>query len=413
MSTVRHVLVGGGVAAATTAAHLRSRGFDGEIVLIGEEPDAPYERPPLSKGFLTGTQTFADMLAQPPSWYDEQSVRLRLDTRVDAVDPGDRSVTLSTGERLSYDALVLATGLRPRRLPGFHGDRVHHLRTAADARRLRAELAEATRLVILGAGFVGCEVAAAAVTLGKQVTVFEPEPTPFARALGGALGAVMMAIHRDHGVRIRAGEHVTTLDRTSSGLVLTSNLGHRVECDLLLVGVGSEPNVELAQRAGIATGNGILVDEQGRTSAPQVYAVGDVAAQHHAFYGRRIRVEHHDNAQRQGAALAAVLTGATTRARPEAHWFWSDQYEHSLQSVGHPDDLDDLVVRGSLAERRFSAFSLSDGRIRAVISLDRPRDVADVRRLLFVPHQVTAAELRDESVQLKRLVTRQREESAP
>ncbi|WP_431908444.1 NAD(P)/FAD-dependent oxidoreductase [Amycolatopsis thermoflava] len=405
MSARRHVLVGGGVAAAATATHLRKHGFDGEIVLVGDEPQPPYERPPLSKDFLLGTTEFEEFQVRPPAWYDEQSVDLRVGIRVTAIDVPGRSVTLSTGERLGYDGLVLATGVRPRRLPGFDGDRVHYLRTAADSQRLRAQLAESERVVVIGAGFIGCEVAAAAVGLGKQVTIFDPAPTPLARVLGATIGSVMTGIHRSRGVQIRAGEYISELRHTGDGMLLTSNLGHRVECDLVVVGIGCEPNVELAAEAGLATDGGIVVDEYGRTSAPDIYAAGDVAAQYHPVYGRTIRVEHHDNALRQGANVALNLTGS---AEPfaEAHWFWSDQYEHSLQSVGRPADLEDLVIRGSLEDHDFSAFSLVDGRIQAVISLNRPRDVLEVRRMLFAPHEVTAEQLRDESVPLKRLIPR-------
>jgi 3-phenylpropionate/trans-cinnamate dioxygenase ferredoxin reductase subunit len=392
------VLVGGGVASAATAASLRRRGFDGEIVLVSDEPTPPYERPPLSKAVLTGSDVVP---ARGPQWYVDNGVELRLGSRATALDPSGRTVSLADGDRLGYDALVLATGLRARRLPGFDGERVHHLRTAADAARLRTELAGAHHLVILGAGFIGCEVASSAVALGKQVTIFEPEPAPLARALGKRIGVALLDIHRSNGVAVRAGEYVESMTRTPDGLVLTSNLGDRVECDLLLVGVGAQPNVELAADAGIATGNGILVDEHGRTSAPDVWALGDVAAQLH--HGVRIRVEHHDNALRQGATVAANLTGEPV-AHTDPHWFWTDQYEHKLQAVGRPRDLDDLVVRGSLDERKFAAFSLTDGRIDAVIALNRPGDVLAVRRVLNTPHEVTADQLRDESVPLKQLL---------
>lgn len=395
---MRYVLVGGGVAAAATAAGLRRRGFDGEIVLVSDEPEPPYERPPLSKDVLGGGDVVP---ARKPEWYADNGVELRLGTRATALDPGGRTVGLGDGDRLAYDALVLATGLRARRLPGFEGERIHYLRTAADARRLRAELAEAERVAILGAGFIGCEVAASAVALGKQVTIFEPEPAPLARALGTRIGAALVDIHRARGVVVRTGEYVESFTRTAGGLVLTSNLGDRVEADLVLVGVGALPNVALAAAAGIDTGDGILVDEYGRTSAPDVWALGDVAAQMH--HGRRARVEHHDNALRQGQIVAANLTGDAV-PHTDAHWFWSDQYDHTLQSVGHARDLDDLVVRGSVAERRFAAFSLTGGRIDAVIALNRPGDVLAVRRVLHTPHAVTADQLRDESVPLKELL---------
>jgi 3-phenylpropionate/trans-cinnamate dioxygenase ferredoxin reductase subunit len=394
----RYVLVGGGVAAAATAAGLRRRGFDGDIVLVAEEPELPYERPPLSKEFLTGA---AVVPARQEQWYADNDVALFLGNRATALDLDARTVRLAGGEDLSYDALVLATGMRPRRLAGFDGDRVHHLRTVGDAHRLRAELGAAEHLVILGAGFIGCEVAASAVALGKQVTIFEPERAPLARALGARVGAALLDVHRSRGVDVRAGEYVESMTRTAAGLALVSNLGHRVECDLVLVGVGALPNTELAAAAGIAVDDGILVDEYGRTSAPDVYAVGDVAAQLH--HGRRIRVEHHDNALRQGRNVAVNLTGEA-RPHTDAHWFWSDQYDHKLHSAGHPRDLDDLVIRGSVEELRFAAFSLTDGRIDAVIALNAPGDVLAVRRVLHAPHAVTADQLRDESVPLKQLL---------
>ena len=396
---MRIVLVGGGVAAATTAMTLRRRGFDGEIALVADEAEPPYQRPPLSKDFLTAGRDLVP--ARDPAWYPDSGVELRLRTRAESLDLAGRRVRLAGGDELPYDALVLATGLRARTLPGFDGNRVHHLRTAADARRLRDELAGAERLAILGAGFIGCEVAASAVALGKQVTILEPERTPLVRALGARIGATLAAVHRGRGVDVRTGEYATALARTGAGLVLTTNLGDRVECDLVLVGVGAQPNVELAQAAGIDTGDGILVDEYGRTSAPDVWALGDVAAQLH--HGVRVRVEHHDNAQRQGTTVAHNLLG-DTKPHTDAHWFWSDQYEHKLQSVGRPRDPDDLVVRGDLESGRFSAFSLTGGRIDAVIALDRPGDVLAVRRMLHAPHEVSADELRDESVPLKELL---------
>lgn len=397
---MRYVLVGGGVAAAATAAALRRRGFDGEIVLVSDEPEAPYERPPLSKAVLAGGDVVP---ARKAEWYADNGVELRLGTRATGVRTDTRVVRLADGEDLRYDALVLATGVRARRLAGFEGERIHYLRTAADARALRAELAAAERVVVLGAGFVGCEVAASAVGLGKQVTIFEPEATPLARVLGVKIGAAVLDIHRARGVEVRTGEYVETCTRAGDRLVLESDLGHRTEADLVVVGVGALPNTELATEAGIATGNGILVDEYGRTSAPDVWALGDVAAQSH--HGRRIRVEHHDNALRQGQTVAANLTGEE-KPHTDPHWFWSDHYEHKLQSVGHARDLDDLVLRGSVEEGTFSAFSLTDGRLDGVISLGRPGDVLAVRRALHTPHAVTVDELRDDSLPLKQLLSR-------
>jgi 3-phenylpropionate/trans-cinnamate dioxygenase ferredoxin reductase subunit len=404
--TQRFVLVGGGVASAVAATELRSRGFDGEILLVADEPHPPYERPPLSKDVLLGQTAPGEFDAQPSEWYREHDVELRLDTRATAIEVADQVVTLSTGERVRYEALVLATGARPRRLPSLvAGERVHYLRTLADAERLRGQLVHAQHIVIVGAGFVGCEVAAAAIGLGIGVTMVDPEPTPLQRVLGARIGTVITDLHRTRGVDIRAGDVLSEIVPARDGLVVTSEAGHRVECDLVVVGVGCIPNTELAAAAGLTVDNGIVVDEYGR-AAPHVYAAGDVANQYHPRYGRHIRVEHHDTAQRQARYLAGNLTGAQT-SFAEPPWFWSDQYDITLQSLGRPHDFDDLIVRGRLDDADFSAFSMTDGRIDGVITVNRPRDIIDARRLLTSEQRVTAEQLRDESTRLKRLLPRE------
>lgn len=410
----RFVLVGGGVATAATATGLREAGYDGEIVLVAGEPHLPYERPPLSKEYLAGTFALADFQANEEGWYAEHAVEAVLGTRVMALDPGAGRVSLSDGRSLGYDALVLGTGVRARTLPGFAGERVHALRTLADSERLGERLAPGRHLAILGAGFIGCEVAAVAVARGVRVTIVEPEPLPLARALGPEIARAMLGIHGERGVEIRTGQVVTAMTETASGLELRTRGGEVIECDELLVGVGSVPNAELAVEAGIDVsddlGGGILTDEYGRTSAPDVYAIGDVALRHHPEHGRRIRVEHHDTARRHGQNLARNLLG---RAEPftEQHWFWSWQHEHNLQSLGPPPGAasagaGERVVRGSVEERSFSVFSLVDGRITAMVALDRPRDVMQARKVMAGPHQVTAAQLADEGVPLKSLVPR-------
>lgn len=401
----RFVLVGGGVATAATATGLREAGFDGEIVLVAGEPHLPYERPPLSKEYLAGTYHLADFQANEESWYADNDVEVLLGTRATGLDLAGRRVSLSDGSSLSYDALVLGTGMRARTLPGFGGERVHVLRTIAHSQRLGERLASGRHLVILGAGFIGCEVAAIAAARGVRVTVFEPEPLPLGRALGPEVGRAMLGIHGEHGVEIRTGEVITGMTGTRSGIELRTGAGEPVECDELLVGVGSVPNAELAVDAGLAMDGGIVTDEYGRTSAPDVYAIGDVAARFHPEHGRRIRVEHHDTARRHGQNLAGNLLG---RPEPfsEVHYFWSDQYEHKLQSLGHFSGGGELVVRGSVAERSFSLFALVDGRVEAMVALNRPGDVLQARKVMAVPHEATAAQLTDEGFPLKRLLPR-------
>lgn len=401
----RVVLVGGGVATAATATGLREAGFDGEIVLVAAEPHLPYERPPLSKEFLAGTFALKDFQANEESWYADNAVEPVLDTRVLDLDLAGRRVALSDGRTLGYDALVLGTGVRARTLPGFAGERVHALRTLADSERLAARLTPGTHLAILGAGFIGCEVAAVAVAKGVRVTIVEPEPLPLARALGLEVAQAMLGIHGERGVEIRTGEMVTAMAETPSGVRLTTRDGAVVECDELLVGVGSVPNAELAVEAGLEVEGGVVTDEFGATSAPDVYAIGDVAARWHPEHGRRIRVEHHDTARRHGQNLARNLLGERAPFT-EQHWFWSWQHEHNVQSLGQFTGAGERVVRGSLDERSFSVFSLVDGRITAMVALDRPRDVMQARKVLAVPHEVTAAQLADDGFPLKNLLPR-------
>jgi 3-phenylpropionate/trans-cinnamate dioxygenase ferredoxin reductase subunit len=401
MTIERIVVVGGGVGGATAVAELRRAGFDGAITLVCGEPTVPYERPPLSKAFLLDDAT-GDGAVHPPDWYPAHAVDLRIGTTATVLDTTARMVTLSNGECVRYDRLLLATGVRPRTLPGVAGPGVHHLRTVADATALRAALPATEHVAVLGGGFVGCEVAAAAVGLGKRVTLLESLPTVLHRALGVELGEVVGEIHRDRGVDVRTGCSVLAVQNVGAGVAVTTDDG-RFECDLLVVGVGSVPNQELAAHAGLAVGDGILVDEFCATSAPHVYAIGDVARQERPGHEHRVRVEHHDSAIRQAKVAARNLLGAQ-EPFIDVHWFWSDQYEHTIQSAGSATT-GELVVRGSLAERSFSAFRLDGGRIGSVVSLDRPREVLDARRLINRDHDVTAAQLQDEAIPIKRLGT--------
>ncbi|MGH8932146.1 MAG: NAD(P)/FAD-dependent oxidoreductase, partial [Egibacteraceae bacterium] len=297
------VIIGAGPAAAAAAGALRSSGFDGQVLLIGDEKAAPYERPPLSKEYLLGKLGGEELAVRPPAWYEQYEVDLQLGTRVERVEERERAVVLSDGQRVRYDKLLVATGGRPRRLEGVVSDRVLYLRTLADAGALAERLRSGSPLVVLGGGFIGCEVAAAARQLGVEVTVLEMAEVPLQHALGKRLGAVVAEIHRDAGVQLRTSERVVALADTGDGLVVTTDRG-QIECGLLLAGVGMVPNIEVVAGTGIRCENGILVDEHCRTTVPDVFAAGDVAAHLHPTYGRHIRVEHHDNALKQGTAAA-------------------------------------------------------------------------------------------------------------
>ena len=402
MKRSRIVVIGGGAGSAAAVAELRKQGFDGSLTLVSAENTVPYERPPLSKGFLLGTS--GQVPVKDAAWYEQASVELILSSRATQLDLAARTVTLSGGAVLGYDQLLLATGVRPRVLPGLDGDGVCYLRTGEDAAALRDRMTAAGHVAVLGGGFIGCEVAAAAIRLGKRATILEALPTLLHRALGPELGDVVAGIHRDEGVDVRTGQQVLGIRPRRGGLRISTAAGD-VDADVLVVGVGTVPNTELAEQAGLPAGHGIEVDECFATAAPGIYAIGDVAAQHLPGHGRRVRVEHHDTAIRHGRVAARNMAGQR-EPFADVHWFWSDQYDHTISSAGlipGSDGPGELVIRGSLEQRNFSAFSLDGDRVRAVISLNRPRDVLDARRLIARNHSATAAQLCDESLPLKRL----------
>jgi 3-phenylpropionate/trans-cinnamate dioxygenase ferredoxin reductase subunit len=396
------VVIGGGASSAAAVAELRKQGFDGSLTLVSAENTVPYERPPLSKGFLLGTS--GQVPVKDAAWYEQASVELILGSRATRLDLAARTVTLSGGAVLGYDQLLLATGVRPRVLPGLDGDGVCYLRTGEDAAALRDRMTAARHIAVLGGGFIGCEVAAAAIRLGKRATILEALPTLLHRALGPELGDVVAGIHRDEGVDVRTGQQVLGIRPRRGGVRISTAAGD-VDADVLVVGVGTVPSTELAEQAGLPAGHGIEVDECFATAAPGIYAIGDVAAQHLPGHGRRVRVEHHDTAIRHGRVAARNMLGQR-EPFADVHWFWSDQFDHTISSAGlipGSDGPGELVIRGSLEQRSFSAFSLDGDRVRAVISLNRPRDVLDARRLIARDHSATAAQLRDESLPLKRL----------
>lgn len=406
MTISRVVIVGGGAAASSAAAALRASGFDAAVTIVSCAEEAPYERPPLSKAFLTGACSAADLQLRSSEWYADNDVQLRLGTTVGALDVDGHAVVLSGGERLPYDRALLATGGSPRRLPDVDNDRVLYLRDIDDAEALAERMVPGEPLVVLGGGFIGCEVAASARALGVEVTVLEMADHPLERVLGPDVGRIVGEIHRDHGVRLRTGERVESVEAGPHGVRVTTDRG-QLECSNLVVAVGLLPRVELALGSGLAVDSrtgGIVTDRYCRTTAPDVFAAGDVAAHDHPHCDGLVRVEHHDNAVRQGAAAARSMLGD---AQPYAdpHWFWSDQYSHNLQHVGRSDGCDETVVRGSVAERSFSVISLTAGRVRSVFALDRATDVLGGRRLIHSGRPVTAEQVRDPSTTLRSLAT--------
>ena len=407
------VIVGGGLAGATAAAALREHGFDGEVHLVAAEGQPPYNRPPLSKAYLRGEARFADQLVHPLPYYSEHDIRLSLGQSAVAIDAARRVVELDSGATLTYGRLLIATGGRTRApwVPGARLEGVLGLRTLHDADRIRAAARPGSRAVVVGLGFIGSEVTASLRQLGVEVTAIDPNQTPLARALGAEVGRVLAGIHRDKGVELLLGESIGAFEGGERVERVRTLSGRTVPCDFVVTGVGIVPNVELAARAGAAADGGLLVDELGRTSLPDVFAAGDVANHQHPIFGR-VRVEHWNNASRQGRAVALSMLDQGA-PYDYVHSFWSDQYEHTIEYVGHAARWDRLVVRGGLESRKFLGFYLKDGLVRAAVGLDRggdPEDPASDGELKWVPdlirHRVLVdlEQLADEDVPLADLV---------
>jgi 3-phenylpropionate/trans-cinnamate dioxygenase ferredoxin reductase component len=364
------VVIGGGVAGGNAAATLRDEGFSGRVVLISREPGVPFGRPPLSKTYLRSEEDLDGWYVRPAGWYPDHDVELRRETVV-TVDPAAHTVTLESGEELGYQRVLIATGGRNRRLrlPGANLPGIHQLRTVAECDAIKREVAPGRHAVIVGMGFIGCEVAASLTQLGVRVTAIFGGQAPLERVLGGQVGALIADIHRQHGVELLAGGNAAAFEGTSRLEAVVTTGGHRIPCDFAVAGVGIEPDFPAV---AVAQQNGILADQFCRASAADVYVAGDVANQLHPLFGR-VRVEHFNNAEKQGAAAARSMLGSTA-PYDYLHTFWSDQYEHKIEYAGHADRWDDFVIRGSVAEARLIGFYLVGGVVRAAVGLDRGGD---------------------------------------
>lgn len=385
------VVVGGSVAGGTAAAVLRERGLDERLVLIGAEDLPPYERPPLSKEFLRGEQLEVTFV-RPTGWWEDHGIEMRLSSRARHLDAAAREVVLEDGERIAFDRAVLATGSRPRplRAPGAGLDGVWTVREPRDAERIREAARAGGRAVLVGMGFVGAEVAASLRHLGMDVTIIEVFETALYRVLGTELGRTVEALHRDHGVEMIFRDAVARVEGSGRAERVVTTNGRSIECSFVVVGIGVDPETTVMGGAGVAIDGGIEVDARLQSAIPGVYAAGDVASHDHPVFGR-IRVEHADNALKMGQAAADNVLGRD-RVFDDPHWFWSDQYDVNIQMAGYAPTWDRMVVRGSLAERRYCAFMLQDGRLRAAVSVDWPRDVR--RSLELIRSQVPVEERR-------------------
>ena len=405
-----HVIVGASLTGARAAATLREEGFEGRVVLVGAETERPYERPPLSKDYLRGEAGRDRLYVHDEDFYGEQQIELRLGRSAETLDTARRELELEGGERLRYDRLLLATGAEPRRLsiPGSDLEGVLYLRSVEDSDALRERFRHSRSVVVVGAGWIGSEVAASARQRGLEVTVIDPTAVPLERVLGTEVGAVYRDIHTDHGVRMLLGTGVDAIEGAQVVERVRTGDGHEVDCDLVVVGVGVEPRTSLASQAGLALDDGIAVDERLQTSAPGVFAAGDVANAHHPFYGDRIRVEHWANALNQGPAAARNMLGKSA-AYERLPYFFSDQYDVGMEYTGYARRWDRVVFRGDPASREFIAFWLVRDQVVAGMNVN-VWDVTDpIRRLIGARVAVDERRLADPDVPLEELAPLEQE----
>jgi len=404
------VVVGGGVAGGNAAAALREEGFRGRVVIISREPGVPFGRPPLSKTYLRTEETLEGWYVRPANWYADNDVELVTGTRVSAVDASAHAVALDSGEELSYHKLLLATGGQNRRLkiPGAQLSGIHYLRTVAECDAIKAEAAPGRRAVVVGMGFIGCEVAASLTQLGVAVTAVLPGRVPLEKVLGGEVGTLVAGFHRANGVDVLAGEQVAGFDGAERVTAVVTASGTRIACDFVVVGVGIAVGVPpvTGSPLDVSGGGGVLTDECCRASAPDIYAAGDASNQLHPLFGR-VRVEHYNNAEKQGAAAARSMLGSDI-PYDYVHTFWSDQYEHKIEYVGHAVKWDEFVVRGSLEDGQLIGFYLVGGVVQAAVGVDRGGDpeldadseMAACARLVAQRAGAARGALKDEGVDL-------------
>ena len=404
-----YLIVGASLGGAKAAETLRAAGFDGQVTLIGQETDLPYERPALSKDYLQGKAKRESIYVHPREWYDEHSITLRLGARVVGIDRAQHEVTLEDGDRAGYSKLLLTNGSSPRplRLPGAELDGVHYLRTVGDSDLIRAAIAESSRIAVVGAGWIGLECAAAARLAGDEVTLLEAAELPLLRVLGPEVAQVFAALHRDHGVDLRFGAQIAEITGSgghADGVRLAD--GTRIEADAVIVGVGISPNTGLAEAAGLEISNGVRVDAQLRSADPDISAAGDVASAFHPLFGQHIRVEHWANALNQPQTAARAMLGQDV-SYDRVPYFYSDQYDLGMEYSGYvePGGYDQVVFRGDVGRREFVAFWLgSGGQVLAGMNVN-VWDVNDqVQALVRSRQPVDQTALRNPDIPLESLI---------
>ena len=404
MRTSNVVIVGAGHASGQVVATLRQRKFDGHIRLIGEEAYLPYQRPPLSKKYLAGELPAERLHFKADNFYDEPNINVHLNTAIEHIDRSKSVVRSDTGSEFSYDILVLSLGAHPRHvdLPGVELSGVHYLRTIQDVDAIREQLKPGRRLVIVGAGYIGLEVAAVAAQLGLDVTVVEMLDRVMSRVVSEQVSEFYQKEHRERGVKLLLSTGIKDFSGDGNVHAVDLSDGTQIEVDLVIIGIGVVPNTDLATDAGLEVSNGIVVDDHCRTSDPKIYAVGDCTCHPNELLGRQIRLESVHNALEQARTAAANICGEDLRYA-QVPWFWSDQYDLKLQIAGLSQDYDQTIIRGDPADRSFSCLYLNDGRLVAVDAINRPKDFMQSKKLIAEHAVIDASLLADSTVQLKEM----------
>ena len=405
--TERVIIVGAGHAAGQAATSLRQKKYAGEILMIGDEPYEPYQRPPLSKAYLAGDIDIDKLYFKPEGFYAKNDVDVRLSTRVDSVDSRAKTVTTANGDTLEYSKLILATGSRVRELPipGKDLDGVHYLRSIADVKAMQDGLVEGARLVVIGGGYIGLEVAAVAAKRGLDVTVLETESRVMNRVVAREISQFFQDMHTEEGVKMELGRRAQEINGADGKVVsITCADGFVVEADMVVIGIGILPNVELAEAAGLKSSNGIVVDEFCQTSDPDILAIGDCTRHPNGLLGRHLRLESVHNAIEQGKTAAANIVGEPV-AYNQIPWFWSDQYDVKMQIAGMSDVHEQFVLRGDPATRSFSAFYLQQGKIVAVDAVNSPKEFMIGKKLVASGAEIPVADLADTSKDFKEMAT--------
>lgn len=399
------IIVGAGQAAGQACVSLRQEGFPGRIVLIGAEPQLPYQRPPLSKGFLAGTLAAERLLLRPADFYERTGVETMLGIAVTALDAEKRVLQLDDDRELAFDRLLLATGGRPRQLdcPGADHPRLHYLRTMAQVEAIRTDFRAGKRLVLIGGGYIGLEIAAVAAQMGLLATVLEAAPAVLSRVTCASVASFFERVHRRAGVDILCNATVSAVEDGGGSAVVVTSDGRRIVADLVIAGIGLIPNTELASTAGLTCDNGIVVDENCRTSAPEIFAAGDCTQHPSELYGRSLRLESVHNAIEQGKTAAASICG-TSRPYRQVPWFWSDQFNLKLQTAGLHHGHDRVVMRGDPDSDSFAAIYLKQDQVIAIDSINRPAEFTVAKSLIAARTIVAPERLADERIPAKALL---------